>query len=149
MRRRPTGSTRTATVLPYTTLFLSLRRRHALPEQAFQSCLPAGKRAAGAGLAELETIGGSMELLFRDDPYLTSCEATVTASGPEGLRLARTVFYPMGGGQPGDCGRLILPAGTPLRVVEAVKGERHADGVPVLEDGAALPAAGQRGEADR
>src|SRR3546814_12557482 len=48
-----------------------LRRRHALSEQAVQSHLPAGKGPAGAGLAELETIGGTMELLFREDPYLT------------------------------------------------------------------------------
>src|SRR3546814_2152261 len=50
----------------------------------------------------------------------------------------------MGGGQPGDCGRLILPDGTPLRVVEAVKGAGHEDVVHVLEEGAALPAAGTR-----
>src|SRR3546814_4436772 len=50
----------------------------------------------------------------------------------------------MGGGQPGDCGRLILPDGTPLRVVDAVKGDGHEDVVHVLEEGAALPAAGTR-----
>src|SRR3546814_13910806 len=99
-----------------------LRRRHALSEQAVQSHLPAGKGPAGAGLAELETIGGTMELLFREDPYLKSCEATVTASGPQGVRLDRTVFYPTGGGQPGDCGALVLPDGARLRVVDAVKG---------------------------
>src|SRR3546814_7355426 len=50
----------------------------------------------------------------------------------------------MGGGQPGDCGRLILPDGTPLRVVDAVKGDGHEDVVHVLEEGAAPPAAGTR-----
>ena len=85
-----------------------------------------------------------MELLFREDPYLTSCEATVTASGPEGLRLDRTVFYPTGGGQPGDCGSLTLPDGSRLRVVDAVKGDSHEDVVHVLEDGATPPAAGTR-----
>ena len=85
-----------------------------------------------------------MELLFRDDPYLKSCEATVAAAGPEGLRLDRTVFYPMGGGQPGDCGTLRLEDGTSLRVVDAVKGETHEDVVHVLEDGAAAPAPGTK-----
>jgi misacylated tRNA(Ala) deacylase len=83
-----------------------------------------------------------MELLFREDPYLKSCAATVTASGPEGLRLDRTVFYPMGGGQPGDCGSLTLPDGSRLRVVDAVKGESHEDVVHVLEEGVTPPAPG-------
>jgi len=83
-----------------------------------------------------------MELLFREDPYLKSCAATVTASGPEGLRLDRTVFYPMGGGQPGDCGSLTLPDGSRLRVVDAVKGESHEDVVHVLEEGATPPGPG-------
>ena len=46
------------------------------------------------------------ELVFRDDSYAESCEATVTASGEQGIELDRTVFYPMGGGQPGDIGVL-------------------------------------------
>jgi misacylated tRNA(Ala) deacylase len=83
-----------------------------------------------------------MELLFREDPYLKSCAATVTASGPEGLRLDRTVFYPMGGGQPGDSGSLTLPDGSRLRVVDAVKGESHEDVVHVLEEGATPPGPG-------
>ena len=85
-----------------------------------------------------------MELLFREDPYLKSCEATVTAAGPEGLRLDRTVFYPTGGGQPGDSGQLVLDDGSRLRVVDAVKGETHEDVVHVLEDGAAAPAPGTK-----
>ncbi|GAB4370447.1 MAG: alanyl-tRNA editing protein [Kiloniellaceae bacterium] len=85
-----------------------------------------------------------MELLFREDPYLKSCEATVTASGPEGLRLDRTVFYPMGGGQPGDCGTLTLEDGTVLTVVDAVKGGDHEDVVHVLAEGTPAPAPGSK-----
>jgi len=85
-----------------------------------------------------------MELLFRDDAYLKSCEATVVSAGPEGLRLDRTVFYPMGGGQPGDCGSLTLEDGTTLKVVDAVKGADHDDVVHVLEDGAPAPAPGTK-----
>ena len=85
-----------------------------------------------------------MELLFREDPYLKSCEATVVASGPEGLRLDRTVFYPLGGGQPGDCGSLILEDGSRLAVVDAVKGADHEDVVHVLAEGSAAPAPGTR-----
>lgn len=85
-----------------------------------------------------------MELLFREDPYLKSCEATVTASGPDGLRLDRTVFYPMGGGQPGDCGTLTLEDGTVLTVVDAVKGDGHEDVVHVLAEGTPAPAPGSK-----
>ncbi|GAB4392502.1 MAG: alanyl-tRNA editing protein [Kiloniellaceae bacterium] len=85
-----------------------------------------------------------MELLFREDPYLKSCEATVTSVGPEGVRLDRTVFYPTGGGQPGDSGALVLEDGSRLRVVDAVKGADHEDVVHVLEEGAAAPAPGAK-----
>lgn len=85
-----------------------------------------------------------MELLFREDPYLKSCEATVTSSGAEGVRLDRTVFYPMGGGQPGDSGALVLPDGTRLAVVDAVKGADHDDVVHVLAEGAEPPAPGTK-----
>ncbi|MBW8905570.1 MAG: alanyl-tRNA editing protein [Betaproteobacteria bacterium] len=46
------------------------------------------------------------ELLFREDPYLRGCEATVLAVHGESVELDRTVFYPLGGGQAGDTGRL-------------------------------------------
>ena len=46
------------------------------------------------------------ELLFRDDPYLNSCQATVVAVNGNAVELDRTVFYPMGGGQAGDTGKI-------------------------------------------
>lgn len=72
-----------------------------------------------------------MELLFRDDPYLTFCEAKVTAVGEEGIRLNRTVFYPEGGGQPGDVGSLTLADGTKIEIVDARKGQDHEDVVHI------------------
>ena len=45
-----------------------------------------------------------MDLLFRQDAYLKSCDATVVGVDEKAIRLDRTVFYPMGGGQPGMSG---------------------------------------------
>ncbi len=85
-----------------------------------------------------------MELIFRDDAYQKSCEATVTAVDEAGIRLDRTVFYPTGGGQPGDVGTLHFEDGGELRIVDTRKGADHEDVVHVPEEGAALPAAGAK-----
>ncbi|HEX7218827.1 MAG TPA: alanyl-tRNA editing protein [Burkholderiales bacterium] len=46
------------------------------------------------------------ELLFRDDAYLAKGEATVLSVHENAVELDRTVFYPLGGGQAGDTGRI-------------------------------------------
>ena len=62
------------------------------------------------------------ELLFRADPYQTAAECRILAHTPEGgLVVDRTVFYPTGGGQPGDSGLLDwsggrLPIATTLKL---------------------------------
>ncbi|KVZ06900.1 alanyl-tRNA editing protein [Burkholderia stagnalis] len=78
--------------------------------------------------------------LFRDDAYLTRCEAVVTAVGDDGIRLDRTVFYPLGGGQAGDCGALTLPDGTAIAIADTRKAK--FDGA-TPDDAAHLPAPGQ------
>ncbi len=62
------------------------------------------------------------ERLFLDAPMLRQASATVLASGPDGVVLDRTLFYPRGGGQPGDAGVLRWDGGE-VAVSEAVKGE--------------------------
>ena len=45
------------------------------------------------------------EELFRDDGYLKQCDATVVSVEDRRVVVDRTVFYPEGGGQPGDGAR--------------------------------------------
>jgi misacylated tRNA(Ala) deacylase len=63
------------------------------------------------------------EPLFQQDAYLRSCTATVVESGEAGVVLDRTVFYPLGGGQPGDTGTLRAADGRTWRVADTRKGE--------------------------
>ena len=82
------------------------------------------------------------ELLFRDDGYLRSCTARVIAVDERGIRLDRTVFYPTGGGQPGDCGTFRLADGSAVAIADTVKGDGADEVIHVPAPGAALPAAG-------
>ena len=82
------------------------------------------------------------ELLFRDDAYLRSCAARVVGVDERGIRLDQTVFYPTGGGQPGDCGTLKMADGTAIAIVDAVKGESADEVIHVPAPGAALPEPG-------
>src|ERR1700681_4599516 len=71
------------------------------------------------------------ELLFRDDGYLRSCGARVTAADAAGIRLDRTVFYPTGGGQPGDSGVLTRADGRAIAIADTRKGEAPGEIVHV------------------
>ncbi|MBL4666166.1 MAG: alanyl-tRNA editing protein [Sneathiella sp.] len=81
--------------------------------------------------------------LFRDDSYQTSCSATVVAINERnGITLDQTVFYPTGGGQPGDTGKMTLVDGTSVQILTTVKGDTPDEIVHVLEENAALPSVG-------
>ena len=82
------------------------------------------------------------EELFRTDSYLKDCTAIVVSAGPEGIVLDRTVFYPMGGGQPGDSGELRLADGRTLRIADTRKGETGILHVPEEPEAASALAPG-------
>src|SRR5262245_50923379 len=77
------------------------------------------------------------ELVFRDDAYARSCPARVVAADERGIRLDATVFYPTGGGQPGDAGVLRLASGETVAIVDTVKGEGADEVIHVPAPGAA------------
>lgn len=77
------------------------------------------------------------EELFREDAYLKSCEAAVTAVEGRGVVLDRTVFYPTGGGQPGDTGVLRTADGREIHIVDCVKDRETGAHLHVLADGEA------------
>jgi misacylated tRNA(Ala) deacylase len=82
------------------------------------------------------------ELVFRDDAYARSCAARIVAAGGRGIRLDRTVFYPTGGGQPGDTGALRLASGETIAIVDTVKGETADEVIHIPAPGTPFPAPG-------
>ena len=83
--------------------------------------------------------------LFRDDATLLQCNATITAVSEAGIGLDRTVFYPLGGGQAGDTGRLQRADGASLVITDTRKGAEPGSILHLLAPGTDLSgwAAGQ------
>lgn len=82
--------------------------------------------------------------LFRTDAYLRQAEGRVVAHTAEGgVILDQSLFYPHGGGQPGDSGRITWPGGK-LLLSDTRKGE--AGQIVLIPDpahaGAPLPKIG-------
>jgi misacylated tRNA(Ala) deacylase len=82
----------------------------------------------------------STDELFREDAYLQSCSATVTSADQGAVYVDQTVFYPLGGGQPGDTGSISWD-GTSAKIVATRYGD-EGDIAHILEDGATLPPVG-------
>ncbi|VWX58364.1 Ala-tRNA(Pro) hydrolase [Burkholderiales bacterium 8X] len=91
---------------------------------------------AGAGYHRAMT-----QDLFRQDGYLRECEARVIRVEEAGVVLDRTVFYPLGGGQAGDTGQLLMADGRTLQIADTRKA-KDAEGRPT-EDILHVPADGQ------
>jgi misacylated tRNA(Ala) deacylase len=82
------------------------------------------------------------QALFREDAYLAECTAKVLGiNNRGGVILDQTVFYPTGGGQPGDSGTLIWNDGE-TEIALAVKGDSPDQVVHVLAEDAAVPPMG-------
>jgi misacylated tRNA(Ala) deacylase len=83
------------------------------------------------------------EMLFRDDAYLRSASARVLAVTERGIELDRTVFYPLGGGQAGDTGRLLRAEGDAVAIIDTRKADTPDRVVHVPAPGSPLPQPGE------
>jgi len=83
------------------------------------------------------------ELLFRDDAYLKTATARVVAVRQGVVELDRTIFYPLGGGQPGDTGFLVRDNGERIAVTDTRKAGEPGGVAHHLAAGAALPETGE------
>lgn len=81
------------------------------------------------------------EELFREDAYMKTCEATITGIDERGIILDRTIFYPLGGGQPGDTGSLVNQNGISVEITNTIKDRESGDHLHVpAEDAPSLSA---------
>lgn len=62
--------------------------------------------------------------VFYEDSYLRQLAATVTAVDGEWVELDQTIFYPAGGGQPGDTGTFVAADGERFEVLDTRKSDR-------------------------
>ena len=83
------------------------------------------------------------EELFRADGYLSECEASVTAVHGNYICLDRTVFYPEGGGQPGDTGWILHADRREFVVTDTQKDVETCEQQHQVSSDFAMPAVGE------
>ncbi|MDG4721118.1 MULTISPECIES: alanyl-tRNA editing protein [Thalassospira] len=81
-------------------------------------------------------------LLFREDAYAKSCEATVKSISERGIELDQTVFYATAGGQAGDIGVLKTASGAALPVATTIKDRDSGRILHIIADDHSLPEIG-------
>lgn len=79
--------------------------------------------------------------LYSHDSYLRSCDAVVVDVRDDGIVLDRTVFYPRGGGQPGDSGVVRWDAGE-CRVTDTTKSRDDGEVVHAVDPSTPSPPVG-------
>ena len=81
--------------------------------------------------------------LFREDGYLKQCSASISAILDDKVIVDQTVFYPLGGGQPGDSGTLLREDGSALNITDTFK-DRDTGQIMHQVEGSTLPQVGEQ-----
>lgn len=71
---------------------------------------------------------------FYDDLYARELNSRITATRPGEVETESTIFYPVGGGQPGDSGFLVMADGSRLRILDTRYSADRSRIVHFLED---------------
>ncbi len=84
--------------------------------------------------------------LFREDGYLKKCHTTVCSvdAAANSVCVEQTVFYPEGGGQPGDCGKLIRADGEEIAIIDTRKDRESGAHLHIIAGDGTPPEAGEQ-----
>lgn len=77
--------------------------------------------------------------IFREDSYIKTVTATVTAADERGLQFDQTIFYATGGGQPGDTGHFETTSGSTITITDSFKDRETAEHIHVIQAVDQLP----------
>lgn len=80
--------------------------------------------------------------LYRDDAYQKTCTAKVLSASIDAVVMDQTIFYPLGGGQPGDTGTMQWSDHS-LAIVDTRHGD-HGSIIHVPGPDSNLPSAGSK-----
>ncbi len=97
----PYGSLNYNSTLPDILFFTEVLRSKCFPGTCSVPVFSSTVSKASNSVTGKATRCGMTELLYYQDAYLTECDARVVRVDEDGIVLDRTVFYPVGGGQPG------------------------------------------------
>lgn len=73
--------------------------------------------------------------IFREDAYVKTCKAVVTQCDERGLQFDQTIFYPAGGGQPGDTGVCLIDDGRKIAITDSIKDRQSGEHIHCIDQG--------------